>query len=224
MPERCVFWRRRNTLLLADLHLGKCETFHAFGASLPAAVNTEMLHRLSSAVEQTGATNILILGDLLHAPAGLTPQLVNEVGLWRSTVSASIWVVPGNHDRRLADVIKPWQMEITPPGTTDGPFAFHHFPVEHDGLFTWCGHEHPARTLRSAGDMVKVSGFVIGPRLGILPAFTRFAAGGGKCDQGSFFPIVEGEVLEPLLPPRGNRIVPVSSGCSADDRSQKQSI
>ena len=223
MPQRCVYWPSKHTLLLADLHLGKSETFHAAGSSLPTAVNSEILNRISAAVAESGATNILILGDLLHAPAGLTPQLIDEVRQWRKSIPVSMSVVPGNHDRRIAELGEPWQFELTAPGTTDGPFAFHHFPVEHDGRFTWCGHEHPARVFRAGGDSVKVPGFVIGPRLGILPAFTRFAAGGGKCDQGQFYPIVEAEVLGPIVPPRRAGKWSVSSDCSVEPHSQKQS-
>jgi len=35
LPERAVWWPATRTLLVADLHLGKCETLRANGAPMP---------------------------------------------------------------------------------------------------------------------------------------------------------------------------------------------
>lgn len=199
MPERCAFWPARRTLLVADLHLGKCETFRAFGAPLPTAVNREMLDRLTCASAQRGAERILVLGDLLHAPAGLTPALLDEVAEWRRSTDVEFSVVPGNHDRHLAKVTDPWNIRIMDPGTSEGPFAFHHFPVETD-RFLWCGHQHPAKIFRRGSESIKLPGFIIGSKIGILPAFTRFAAGGGTCSTGRFYPVIDDCVSPPLEP------------------------
>jgi len=200
MPERCAFWPARRMLLVADLHLGKCETFRSFGAALPIGVNGEMLARLAAAAKRTEALSIVILGDLLHAPVGVTECLIDEVASWRAAVGAEILVVPGNHDRSLSRVLGPWKMERMEPGTRDGPFAFHHHPHTIEQTFVWCGHEHPAKTFRRGSESIKLPGFLIGTSVGILPAFTSFAAGGGPCVGGRFFPIVGKEVSMPLEP------------------------
>ncbi|MEZ6232769.1 MAG: ligase-associated DNA damage response endonuclease PdeM [Phycisphaerales bacterium] len=186
MPERAVWWPRRETLIVADLHLGKSQALRAGGAAVPAGVLDESLARLTSAIERAGATRLLVVGDLLHAGIGLTPDLIDRVAAWRREFPGVVAVVPGNHDRSLARVRDAWGLEITDGIHVDAPLAFVHDPAtceNADALpgvgFTWCGHVHPAVRIRGGGDAVKLPCFAIGPRLGLLPAFTRFAAGGG---------------------------------------------
>ncbi|RZW19112.1 MAG: DEAD/DEAH box helicase, partial [Desulfobulbaceae bacterium] len=66
MPERSVFWREKNILLAADLHLGKEGTFRSAGIPLPEGPSVETLDRLDQALARSGATRLVVLGDLFH--------------------------------------------------------------------------------------------------------------------------------------------------------------
>lgn len=199
LPERAAWWARRETLILADLHLGKSQTLRAAGAAIPSGVLDETLGRLDRAIERTGATRLLVVGDLLHAGVGLTADLVERVGRWRALFPGRLTVVPGNHDRSLASVAERWGAEIAEGVLKEDGLAFTHEPAAQPGLFTWAGHVHPAIRLSGGGDRVRLPCFVIGSELGLLPAFTRFAAGGGS---GSFAPgarvlaIAEDRIIE----------------------------
>jgi DNA ligase-associated metallophosphoesterase len=197
MPERAVYWPARRTLLVADLHLGKPQTFRAAGIPVPDSVQDEQLARLSLAITRTQCRRVMILGDLLHASPGLTPDMIQRVARWRRGHTCTVVLVPGNHDRSAARVAEAWDLEVLAPTVPEPPFAFTHEPREHDGLFTWCGHLHPALRLTSSADAVKLPCFWVRGRLGVLPAFGRFAAGASIAREPGdrVFAIAEGDVL-----------------------------
>ena len=202
MPERCVYWPTRRTLFVADLHLGKPETFRAAGIPVPNGVHDEQLARLSLAIARTRCERVLILGDLLHASTGITPGLIERVARWRREHPCAFALVQGNHDKSAASVSRAWELDVLTPTVVEPPFAFTHKPPvaeagAHEGLFIWCGHLHPAVRLASSADAVKLPCFLVRGRLGVLPAFGRFAAGASIArEQGDrVYAIAEGQIV-----------------------------
>jgi DNA ligase-associated metallophosphoesterase len=179
LPERAVWWPAAATLLVADLHWGKSETFRVAGAPVPGGVLDSDLARLDAAIGATGARRVIVLGDLLHAGVGITPGLVEQVAAWRAGPGRSIElvVVPGNHDRRIDLVTEAWRLDVRRPTFREGPFAFQHEPGEEDGCFTWAGHVHPMGVLSGRTDSVRLPCFWMSPRMGVLPAFSAFTRG-----------------------------------------------
>jgi hypothetical protein len=218
-PQRAVFWPARATLILADLHLGKSNTLRAAGLRLPAGVPPAMLaaqlDELESVVTRTGASRVLVVGDLLHAPAGLEPALIHVVGTrlkaWRHGRGLRIELVPGNHDRRLDRVADAWGLTIHDADLVEPPFRFVHdpqavrepSPAEDNAspVFAWCGHVHPVVRVESAADSLRLPCYLLTPTLGLLPAFSRFTAGApirpGPADR--FYAIADDQVI-PLHP------------------------
>jgi uncharacterized protein len=200
LPERAVWWPAVRTLLVADLHLGKCETMRANGAPMPEGILRADLARLVSIIARTEASRIIVLGDLLHAAAGVTPWLIETVQAWReqSAAGVELMVVPGNHDTRLGAVAEAWDLQVTEPIHAEGPFAFSHEPRESPGMFTWAGHIHPRAAVEGRGDSLSFPCFWLGDRLGVLPAFSAFT--GGVCvrreKRSRLFAIVEEHVME----------------------------
>lgn len=195
-------------LFASDLHLGKADTIAAAGSPLSDAVLAGILAadlaRLTRAIARMHAARLTIVGDLLHAPAGLTPTLVESVRAWREANPIPIGVVPGNHDRRLASLADAWKLDILAERHEEPPFVLLHHPAREPGRFVIAGHEHPAVVLRTAGDSVKLPAFHLSARgadrLLILPAFSRFTAGGSVRgflgEQARLFAIAEGSVIE----------------------------
>ena len=56
---------------MADLHLGKAQTFQTFGLPVPSGVEIRDLERLARVVRKTG--------DLLHSRVGLREALVATI-------------------------------------------------------------------------------------------------------------------------------------------------
>lgn len=209
MPQRAAYWRAASTLLVADLHLGKGETLAAGGVPVPKGIVEADLSRLSSAVRLTGASRILVLGDLLHAGIGIVPAMVERVAAWRRELGVELALVPGNHDRRVERVADAWRLTLLERAHREGPFVFVHDPEEarrHVGAgYAWSGHIHPLIRLRGAGDAVSLPCFVIGERAGVLPAFSRFTSGVGVLPSGTerVWGIAENTLVEAPVPRRG---------------------
>lgn len=188
-----------DVLLVSDLHLGKADAMRSFGSAVPAeAILRDELSRLEAAILTSGVSRVLVLGDLLHAPAGLSEMLVQTVKAWVEATGVTLEVIPGNHDRCLGRVAAAWKLVIHPPLLEEGPFMFTHDGAGAGGPFVWGGHVHPAVIVRNGGDRIRLPAFVVGPGAAILPAFSRFTAGvpmrtGGK---DRVFGVCEGKVLE----------------------------
>lgn len=175
---RAAYWPRRRTLIIADLHLGKSETFRAAGAPIPDGVHAADLARLGAMLDDSGAARLLVLGDLLHAGVGLTPRLVEEVARWRAQRAAlAIEVVPGNHDRAVDSVAAAWGLAVLPDQHVEGGFRFRHEPGGTDGAFTWCGHVHPLVWVGARRSGLRMPCFWLGRRFLVLPAFSVFTRG-----------------------------------------------
>lgn len=175
LPERAAWWPGARTLLVADLHLGKEHAFAAVGIGLPGTVLDETLARLGRCIAETGAVRVVIVGDLLHARLGTTPEVIDRVAAWRRSVPAELLLIPGNHDRAVAEVAGAWSIELAEAEHRDGPFRFVHEPdAGVPEAYTWAGHLHPAVRLSAGRDAVRLPCFALGERTGVLPAFSMF--------------------------------------------------
>lgn len=206
LPQRAAFWHARSTLLLADLHLGKVETFAAHGIPLPD-VMTRQLAAFTALIAATKPQRVLILGDLLHAPAGLTEPMLEAVRAWREQHTCEFAVIPGNHDRHLEKVARWWTMRVLQPRHDEGPFTFIHEPTHIPGRTVFAGHVHPVVKLRSSSDALKLWCFVIDDHDATsatitLPAFCDFTSGGTvdhRAPRRRIFAIAENTIV-PLKP------------------------
>ena len=186
LPERAAYLPECGTLLVADLHLGRQHAWHAEGRPIgdAAAVASldEPLNRLAGLVRETNAQRVLVLGDLLHAPAGLTSEMIVRVSQWRKTMCVPFELIPGNHDRRLHLVIGEWNLHIHDAVLVEPPFAYTHEPASAAagacaGSIVWCGHMHPLVHLRTRGDSLRLPCFCFGSTTALLPAFSGMSSG-----------------------------------------------
>lgn len=172
-PERGLFWAAASTLIVADLHWGKSETFQAAGIPIPDGVLEHDLARLSRMIGTTGASRLLVLGDLIHSGVGMTARMIDAVTAWRARHPLRIELVPGNHDRHVERLPESWGVRRLDAQVREGPFHFRHDPEGATGAGILCGHAHPmART----GEF-RLPCFVLGERVGLLPAFSLFTRG-----------------------------------------------
>ena len=176
--DRTLYLPEHQTLLLADLHLGKAETLQAHGLAVPSGTQADDLTRLGAAARETRAQAIVVLGDMVHARAGLTESVVQSFAAWRQTIDAELVLVRGNHDRVLAEAPPEWRLEIVPEALPLGNLLLRHHPDPAEGFYVLAGHLHPVAKLGNGrGDALRLPCFSIGPDLGILPAFTTLAGG-----------------------------------------------
>ena len=174
-PERALHWPAGDALFVADVHLGKAASFRAGGVPLPRGSTQADLARLSSLLERTRATRLVVLGDFLHARAGRVPALDASFNAWRATQPAvDMVLVRGNHDDRAGDPPPEWGIEIVDEPHLLAPFIACHMPMTPPTGYALCGHVHPGVFLRGTADTERLPCFVLGARRAILPAFGSF--------------------------------------------------
>ncbi|MFO0873261.1 MAG: ligase-associated DNA damage response endonuclease PdeM [Phycisphaerales bacterium] len=177
LPQRAIWLPARAALIVADLHVGKGEAYRALGVPMPEGLLDETLERLGRLVATSGATRVVVLGDLIHAPAGLTPAVRARVASFLSALPATVALVRGNHDRRIERLPAEWPIVAHDEPLDDPPFALVHHPAAHRDRYSIAGHLHPTMTLAGAGDAIRLPCFHFGPRIAVLPAFSRFSRG-----------------------------------------------
>lgn len=200
MGERALYWPRTRTLIAADLHWGKAETFRASAIAVPAGSTAGDLARLDAALTRTGAERLLVLGDLWHARAGMSDGLFAELRDWRATRPAlAIELVRGNHDRHAGAFPAALGIAGRAEPAVEGPFVFRHYPGEAAEGYVLAGHLHPGVVLRGRGrQRLRLPCFWFGGRGGVLPAFGGFT-GAAEIERGAgdrVFAVADGEVIE----------------------------
>ncbi|MGP1386697.1 MAG: ligase-associated DNA damage response endonuclease PdeM [Thainema sp.] len=188
LPEKAAYMVTTRTLFVADVHLGKAETFQAFGLPIASDVNLATLRRLREVCDRTQAENLFILGDLFHSQFALVDEVIDPWQEFLATVSANVVLVVGNHDRKLMAQLSSQISDQDWHYFTDAiqfdslilshqPLESSHKPEAHQ--FTLCGHVHPCLRLKSRLDQIRLPCFYVDWRSHclILPAFGEFTGG-----------------------------------------------
>ncbi|GHB96460.1 ligase-associated DNA damage response endonuclease PdeM [Thermomonas carbonis] len=172
LADRAMYWPARRRLFIADLHLGKADTFRAAGIALPRGGTALDLSRISASVDATGATSVWVLGDMLHGRADLSSWRAAWEDFRKLHPRLSIAVVDGNHDRALQQA----RLDIERLGDAvhDGPFVLRHDPALDPRGHVLCGHLHPVLKLPG---QPRTQAFWLQPGCTILPAFSAFTGG-----------------------------------------------
>lgn len=177
LAGHALFWPARSILLVADLHLGKSDTFRAAAVPVPGGSTADNLARLESLVCQTCARTVIVLGDMFHAPAGVGPRIVAAVRAWTDAhASVRLKLVPGNHDRHAAELNDQMGIEtVSPVITIDGIELRHHPSLSDEGAPRVCGHLHPCVELQGMDrTTIRLPCFWQSSNEWVLPAFGAF--------------------------------------------------
>ena len=178
-PERCLWWEQENTLIVADLHLGKAGHFRKSGIAVPQGIYKADLQRLMAMLYLCKAERLIIVGDLTHS------QFNRELDLfmkWRKDFSLlKIDLVKGNHDILENKWYKEALIRVHDEELSVNGFLFRHENKNekrkktdaHQYIFS--GHVHPGIVLKGTGKQsLKFPCFYFTKDHCILPAFSRF--------------------------------------------------
>jgi uncharacterized protein len=179
LPERVIFWENGRSLLVADAHWGKAAAFRAGGIPVPGGTTREGLHRLTSALERTGAEAIVFLGDFLHARTGRAPGTLRTLAAWRERyLHLDLLLVRGNHDREAGDPPEDLRIRCVDAPLREGPFLLAHHPTVSPAGYGVAGHVHPTvRLMGRARERQRLPCFWFAPHGVVLPAFGEFTGG-----------------------------------------------
>ncbi|MCA0243216.1 MAG: ligase-associated DNA damage response endonuclease PdeM [Proteobacteria bacterium] len=176
LPQRAVYLPLHRSLLVADAHIGKAQSFRRLGVPVPAGTTAGTLARLDEALQATAAERVIFLGDLLHSARGRGAETLAAVQRWRAAhLQLDCLLLRGNHDRHAGDPPADWRVRVADEPFMLGGLALRHHPEAQDGAYVLAGHVHPCVVLGGrAHDRLRLPCFHFGPAVGVLPAFGEF--------------------------------------------------
>jgi DNA ligase-associated metallophosphoesterase len=173
-PSGALFWRAREALLVADLHLEKASWFARLGQFLPPYDSHATLTALAAEVESSGARRLFCLGDSFHDAFGCERLPESARGLLTGLTGDVDWTwIVGNHDPgfadhcggRIAD-----EVEL-------GGIILRHEALPGEPRPEISGHFHPKFRLNLKGRHVSRRCFVLSATKIIMPAFGALTGG-----------------------------------------------
>lgn len=176
LPGRAAFLPASESLIVADIHLGKAATFRERGLAVPEGSNASDLCRLKNVADLKKPKKLVIAGDLFHSADGLSLSTIELFKEWLQLLNFPVILTEGNHDRRAWFSRHRFPIEVTPCLKVDGLIVTHEpddLPV---GAYGIAGHLHPGvRIKESSRQSLRVAGFFLrdSEHL-ILPAFSEF--------------------------------------------------
>jgi len=181
-PSGAVYLPARGMALVADAHFGKAVAFRKLGLPVPEATTGGTLQQLSRVVEDTGAREVVFLGDFLHSAQARSPAVLDALHAWREAhPSLRLTLVRGNHDARAGDPPGTLLVRVFDEPFRAGPFALCHHPDPVTDAYVLAGHWHPCVTVRGrAFERLRLPCFWFGDEsqparaVGVLPAFGSF--------------------------------------------------
>ncbi len=155
LADRGLFWQSQNTLMVADLHLGKEATFCASGIAVPRGSTGRTLQCVEAMLRQTQSSRLIILGDLFHAKSSLAPDVREQFIQFLDRCGAGeVILVRGNHDRSAGTLPSDWPLVVVEEPLVIDQVELAHFPgpPTAPNQLRIAGHLHPGVVLgRPAG-------------------------------------------------------------------------
>jgi len=192
LAEKVLWDPQQGLLLLADLHLGKAESFQCQGIPLPSDGDADTLNALLAVAHRLQPRLVVVLGDLIHSRLGLTQELRQKLAALPSLLGCPLRLIGGNHERGS------WlEGLVQEPSLTMGPLWLSHAPEPTAGRLNVCGHRHPVALVGRGADRLRLPCFAYDPALEqlVLPAFGALT-GGYPCPDGeALWLVADGAVV-----------------------------
>ncbi|MFZ0408944.1 MAG: ligase-associated DNA damage response endonuclease PdeM [Cyanobium sp.] len=201
LAARALWCEAQALLLVADLHLGKAESFQAHGIPFPSDGDAQTLNALLELAHRWRPQQVIVLGDLVHDRLGLTPTLRQKLTALPELLGCPMRLIAGNHDRGQWHEGLPQE-----PAQAIGPLWLSHGPDPRPGLLNVCGHLHPVVRLGRGGDRLRLPCFAFDRRLDqlVLPSFGALT-GGHPYPQPADLWVVAEDAIVPWPTGRGRR-------------------
>lgn len=179
LPTKAVYLQAFNWLLVADVHLGKSETFQRAGIPIPNQVNQQTLDRLASLCQHFQPEQLIILGDLFHSRYALQDEVCTLWDTFLKQIAIPVQVVLGNHDRPFAQTLLSLAITCHTEAIVRDRLIFSHEPQPQPGYLNLCGHVHPCVRLQTRLDRLRLPCFYLDQQQQtlMLPSFGEFTGG-----------------------------------------------
>jgi len=179
LPEKAIYLPDWQTLLVADLHLGKSETFQHYGIPIANRVNQETLDRLAQLCQRFQPQCLVILGDLFHSRLALVDEVLDPWAAFLHGLTAEVVLLIGNHDRPFVQHLPQILNQHITETLALGSLLLSHNPQSQPDRLNLCGHVHPCLKLTTRLDSLRLPCFYVDrpQSLILLPSFGSFTGG-----------------------------------------------
>jgi DNA ligase-associated metallophosphoesterase len=176
LPERAMYWEEQNSLIVADLHLGKAASFRANGIVVPPGITADDFARLRRLIQETGSKKLFVLGDFFHASAGITDKITSQFNEWRESIKdVEIILLKGNHDSKVIKTSLQSKFDKIENELKVANIILKHSPEHDKDGYVLSGHIHPSVKVKGTGKSGKrLPCFYFRDDYAILPAFGTF--------------------------------------------------
>ena len=179
LADKALYWPQQKLLCIADAHFGKAAAYRALGQPVPHGTTAANLARLDTLLSSYPVSELIFLGDFLHAPKSHAPATLAALHEWRHRhAELACKLVRGNHDLRAGDPPGTLAIEVVNEPYLSGPFALRHTPAMHGIHHVIAGHVHPVFQLEGRGrQRLRLPCFHITDKMTLLPSFGEFTGG-----------------------------------------------
>lgn len=172
---------QRRLLLIADFHAGIESVLRADGVELDSRAGSRR-ERLCGLLAETGAEELVVLGDLVHSIGEPWESERAELTALFDSIEVPVTLVKGNHDGEIEPFLDELDHDISvthPTGTRFGSVGClhgHTWPGEEilDVDILCMGHEHPLVRLEDTVGAARIEQVWIRGALASAPFETEF--------------------------------------------------
>ncbi len=171
--RRTLYWERKNSLILSDLHLGKAAHFRKNGIALPAQSAIRDLLQLEHLLLHYRPGQMFVVGDLIHAGANREVDLFKDLTV--KFPDTEFILIKGNHDRFSERRLKEMGIHEVHTALEISRITLSHEPLQGNRGSQINGHVHPGiRIKMPIRGFIRFPCFVVTENGMILPAFSQF--------------------------------------------------
>ncbi|MEM1134076.1 MAG: ligase-associated DNA damage response endonuclease PdeM [Pseudomonadota bacterium] len=202
LSDDALYWPRKRTLLLADLHLEKASWYAKSGQMLPPYDSHATLERLGRLIDHHDVERVYSLGDNYHDSAGEARLDAAAAEMLRAFTTRVDWYwITGNHDEQLDGC---WGGKVVEQCLVDGVLLCHE-PDASRSVPQICGHYHPKLRIQNRGRMVSRRCYMMSKTLLIMPAFGALT-GGLDASDPVYGDVFGAEVYNAVVPVNGKTL------------------
>ncbi len=210
--RRAVYLEAEKILAVADLHLGYALAQRFNGQLLPLHPQDDLQERLVELCAFYKPAHLAILGDIVHEAVPVA-EVSDEFSTLRRRLAemCELKLILGNHDKKLRKIAKDQSLELLPNFETERFVLTHGNDVRDGppGKVVIMGHEHPSISLGDGIASAKFPCFMVGKKVLILPAFSRWSAGTNIRAHSFMSPIARTHCFERAVAVCGAKLLPV---------------
>ncbi len=172
-----LFIKQMDTIVLADIHLGKGTSLNRNGIQVPPYDIKETLKKLNDIVDEYSPSKIISLGDSFHDKFSIINMEKSDLNeLKKITRRVNFVWINGNHDQDLIGKDKIGGIFFD--SYKENNFNFRHIKTKNKTKeFEFSGHFHPKVSIKINNSRFFYKCFIVSKDFCILPSFGYYTGG-----------------------------------------------